>query len=394
VAVLRGSGATVDRLLLQCLRASDSSSVSVDLTLLANVDPDLARWRASAAWHRVDPWAWLAVRGSGLAGTAAGGDLAQRYDYGVARHLRMVDDLRMVAGVLGDAGVDFAVFKGAVLAELAYPRPDLRAYNDLDVLVAPDRFAAALDVLQAAGCQLLDRNWRLLSDEGAGQVHLLTPMQTVIDLHWNLLNTPANRRDFPISTRELLCRGSLCVVRDVRVPVLHATDMLTHICLHACLAGANRLCWLKDIAQVLITAPIDWSDVAARAREWEARVPVGVALTRAMRVFAAPIKPEVMRDLLRSRSWRLFLAGVDRAFPAYRTHRGGSVNRLVARAARSGGATTGAQLVRRATNAVMKGGPLRTEHHAWEMTDADPRSSRFVAGSLADYLSFVEAQHP
>lgn len=389
-----GAGATVDRLLLQCLRASGSPSVSVDLALLADVDPDLARWRAGAAWHRVDPWAWLAVKESGLAETDAGHDLAQRYDYGVARHLRMVDDLRTVAGVLRDAGVDFAVFKGAVLAELAYPRPDLRAYNDLDLLVAPDRFAAALDVLQAAGCRLLDRNWRLLGDEGAGQVHLLTPMQTVIDLHWNLLNTPANRRDFPISTRDVLGRASLCVVRDVRVPVLHPADMLTHLCLHACLAGANRLCWLKDIAQVLIVGPTNWDDVATRARHWEAQVPVGVALTRAMRVFATPVESEVVRDLVRSRSLRLVLAGVDRAFPSYRTHRGGSVNRVVARAARSGGAATWAQLVRRASSAVVKGGPLRTERHAWEIADADPRSSRFGAGSLAEYLSFVEAQQP
>lgn len=392
MASLRTPGATVDRLLLRCLRASDAFSGAVEVDDLVAVDPELARWRANAAWHRVDPWAWLAIRGTRLADTPAGSDLRRRYDYGVARHLRMVDDLRLLATALGAAGIRYAVFKGAVLAELAYPRPDLRAYNDLDVLVAPAAFAGALDALQAQGCQLLDRNWRLLCREGAGQIHLLTPLQTVVDLHWSLLNTPANRGQFPIATRTLLERSAPRAVREISVPVLDPVDMLAHICLHACLAGANRLCWLKDIAQVIATMDVGLDDVAPRAARWRAQLPIGLALARAAAVFDIQIGEQVTRDLLHDRSWRWLAAGVDRAFPPYRTHAGGSVNRVVARAAGASGAATWANLLRRSTLATVKGGPMRTEHHAWEVSDDDPRSARFAAGSLAEYLSFVEAQ--
>lgn len=390
--VLRRRAATVDRLLLQAVRTRDASAIDIDVDELAAVDPELLRWRASAAWHRVDSWAWLAIRDSRLASTPAGLDLAARYQYGVARHLRMLDDLAFIRTTLADARVPFAVFKGAMLAESVYPRPDLRAYNDLDVLVSPDRLRDAIAAMESSGCAFIDHNWRLLTDQGAGQIHLTTPLQTVVDLHWNLMNTPPVRASFPIPTCDLLDRVVQSDVRGVLVPVLEPIDMLMHLCLHACLAGANRLCWLKDIAQVVAAAPVDWGEVTGRAGLWRARVPIGVALERASRVLGMAVPRDVCRDLIPSPSWRALTRGVDRVFPPYRAHRGGSVNRIVARAARADGQSTWSQLARRSVAATLHGSPLRAERHAWETPDDDPRSAAYPAGSMADYLAYVERQ--
>ena len=38
-------------------------------------------------------------------------------------------------------------------------RPELRTFNDLDLLVAADRFADSLDVLAEVGVKEINRNW-------------------------------------------------------------------------------------------------------------------------------------------------------------------------------------------------------------------------------------------
>ncbi len=392
MVLLRRSGAAVDRLLCRCLRSPDPTSVAVELEQLAALDPDLSHWRDSAAWHRVDPWAWLAVKNSELATVAAARELADRYDYGVARHLRMIDDLRLISKALEGADVSFAVFKGAVLAELAYPRPDLRAYNDLDVLVAPSSFGVALDALKAEGCQLLDRNWHLLVEQSAGQLHLLTPLGTVIDLHWNLINNEPARTRFAISTSLVLDRASAVRLQGVETRTLESADGLVHLCLHATLAGANRLCWLKDIAQVITTCAPCWDDVVRRSQEWNASVAVGTALGRTAVALEVAVPDEIRQRLITSRTWRLMTRYVDRIASPARAHRGGSLNRVVARAAQSGGGPIWVEFARRSVAALAKGSPLRAESHAWERGPEDPQSSLFATGSLAEYLRFVEAQ--
>ncbi|MDP8927922.1 MAG: nucleotidyltransferase family protein, partial [Actinomycetota bacterium] len=66
------------------------------------------------------------------------------YEQAVRTHLRALADLALIGPVLDARGVPWAVVKGPVLAETVYSRFDLRAYRDLDVLVAPAAFPDAL----------------------------------------------------------------------------------------------------------------------------------------------------------------------------------------------------------------------------------------------------------
>lgn len=393
VAGLDRHAATVDRLLLSVLRGKSAVGSDLDVAALARIDPELQQWLETAAWHRVDPWAWLAVRRSSLAESPGGQELSSRYDYSVARHLRMIDDLRFIESALTHAGVSFAMFKGAVLAEAIYPRPDLRAYNDLDVLVHPRQFGAAVVALASQGCAVLDSNWSLLTSEGAGQIHLVTPMQTIVDLHWDLMTSPTVRTAFPISTEDLLRRATVLAVRGVVVPVLDPVDMMVHLCLHSSLAGGNRLCWLKDIAQLIEHTSVNWEAVVSRASQWRASIAVGVSVQRSAGAFQVAVPAEAMEMLISSPSWRAASRVVDYCFPPHRMHRRGpSVNRIVARSARGDGSATWSQFGKRATAALLKAAPLRRERHLWEVPEDDLRSARHRSGTFDDYLDYVEKQ--
>jgi hypothetical protein len=135
--------------------------------------------------------------------------------------------------------------KGPALAAVAYRRPDLRAYKDLDLLVPAPVFEDAVRLLEANGIPLLDRNWTLVSHEVRGQLHLQLPMGTVTDLHWHLVNQYRDRLRIPMG--ELFDRSRRVEVGGRPVSVLDPVDGLIHICLHAALSGGERLIWLKDL---------------------------------------------------------------------------------------------------------------------------------------------------
>jgi hypothetical protein len=277
------------RALLACVVEHDWAHAPVALDALAGIDPQLERFVPLATWHRCGAASWLGVRSTDLAATTGGRELEKRYREGIARHLRVVSDLAAIGSALRAAEVPFAVVKGPVLSTTLYARPDLRFYDDVDVLVQPADFGAAIEALERSGCVVLDANWAMLEQVVAGQIHLATPLGTVIDLHWNLVNEHAFRDAFPVDTENLLDRTVDVIINGTVVPTLDPVDTLTHLCLHAAMAGANRLGWLKDVDRAVNAVGGEWQPVVDRAREWRAGSAIGTVLARAARFLSTPV---------------------------------------------------------------------------------------------------------
>ena len=105
-----------------------------------------------------------------------------------AQHLLVSADLSVVARALDTAGIAWAVMKGPALAALGYADPTLRWFSDLDVLVGPRDFGAAIDALAANGTTLLDLNWELQLSLWRSEASLRLPAGTMLDLHWHPVN--------------------------------------------------------------------------------------------------------------------------------------------------------------------------------------------------------------
>lgn len=67
--------------------------------------------------------------------------------------LRIESELRSVAGVLAQEGIDFRVLKGLATAALDYPSRSMRQTGDVDLLVRPERLNDATRVLLDRGCR-------------------------------------------------------------------------------------------------------------------------------------------------------------------------------------------------------------------------------------------------
>jgi len=318
-------------------------------------------------------------------------DLAAAHRGGIDRHLRALGDLARLAPALDALGVPWLVVKGPVLAELHYPRPDLRTYNDLDVVVPAGAMGDAMAAVEAQGGTLLDRNWPLLRELEVGEVLLRLPHGTLLDLHWHLFNVSAVRRTMRPPMAELLERARPVRLAGTAVHTLDALDTLVHLGAHGTLSGGHRLVWLKDLERVLAGDRPPWDDLVDRARAWGVGPAAALALSRARRVLGVAVPGGVPEAMAGGRAFLAAGAGADLLAPPARSNGNRSIGLLVSRSARADTASTAAELRRRLSAAAIPRGRPSLTPPANDMDPASPRSPRHDSGSEADRQAFFRA---
>ena len=162
--------------------------------------------------------------------------------------LRVSAVLGRVAPALDDAEIPWLTFKGPVISALMR-RPELRTFNDLDLLVAADRFADSLDVLAEVGVKEINRNWVPYLRYRVGEVPL-SANGISVDLHWHLIGLAGIRRTIHLPPVELLARRRRARLGDTDVATLDREDQLLHLAIHCALSGATRLDPSADSARI------------------------------------------------------------------------------------------------------------------------------------------------
>ena len=304
----------IGRALIDCVQQVPSHAMQqvVDRGLL----PRLVE---AGRYHRVLNMVHLAVKDLPDADTELKAALNRYYLHQIGHHLRALADLRSLSDAFSEHTVPWLLVKGPVLSECVYERSDLRVYNDLDVVIDREAFPEAIDVLEAAGFTLLDRNWDLIRRERRAQLHVSLALGTVGDVHHHLLNRATVRGSLSLPMGELFQRARTVDVGNMQVRTLDPVDTLLHLCIHAGLAGGDRLLWMKDVEQALRTRSLPWSEIVERARRWRAGPLVAVVLRRARAQTDAAVPETAIESLFRSRSLGAVSAGIDRAWPAARS---------------------------------------------------------------------------
>lgn len=278
--------------------------------LLARTEPDVLL--PLAAYHRVGGILYEALRQLVEPDHPVVAALGAQYAAAVRGHMRVIWELAQVKPALDASGARWAVIKGPALVEPLYGAPGRRPYADLDLLVDPAGFRDAVTALEDAGSRLLDRNWLVLRRDLRGEVHLVLPGGTPLDLHWNVLNM--NRRRMWIETSELLERAPALDLGGLTVRTLDPTDTVLHLAVHGGTSGGDRLIWLKDIERAVALRPPSWQVLVERARGWNVAGPVGFMLARSAAILGADVPEGVTRVLL-GRGSTALIQFVDRISP-------------------------------------------------------------------------------
>ena len=247
-------------------------------------------------------------------GLVAAAELARRHQ--AMRSLQAAADLRVVRSCLARAEVPWLIAKGPAVARSLYPETSLREYSDLDVLVQPERMQDTLDALLGAGASLIDRNWPLIAAGLRGEITLLLPHGSPLDLHWSLINDPVNRRRVDLPTNDVFAHARVLGEGGDAIPALSAVDQLIHLAVHAFNSNGRRLYWLKDLQLAAKAAP-DWDLLLNRAASWHAEPAVAAMLLRTVDLIGAEVPPRVLRVL--GPAWRTVLQLAVKVVPPERS---------------------------------------------------------------------------
>ena len=379
------SSRAVGRVLVGCVAGTEWDATTSDLDHLVR-GADLGMLPSAAAFHGVAGCVHRRLRDHPILPVTVADDLTATYHRARLTHLQALADLARLASVLDALGTPWLTVKGPVLAERAYPRPDLRGYTDLDIVVPRRAVGRALVELEAIGARVLDLNWDLLARTRSAEVHVALG-NTVVDLHWHLFNIGELRGEFPISMAELYERAPRVELPTCRVPTLDRADTALHLGVHGCLSGANRLVWLKDIEQATAGEDFPWDELVARTRMARAGLPVASMLRTAHDVIGTPVPDEIIRELAGSEAWPRLVAGAARACHPERTAGRRSPLRLVARSTRRDFGASAAALARRSWAGAHD--PRSAWPDVGPSDPDDPNAASHAAGDRSDFLASV-----
>jgi hypothetical protein len=198
--------------------------------------------------------------------------------------------LDKACALLEQAGVEYLVFKGALLRRALYPDTYLRPCTDQDLLVSPSALPQAMRAFERCG-------YRIVVPASTHEV-ALTKGGVCIDLHWHLMRPGRMRWDV---TEELLRQrvrhGGLWGPSDQHQTV----QMLVHPAITEHVTG--RLVLAADLDLWLRSRTIRWDGVLRWLTRMGLRTAAWTMLVWTQGLFDTPVPPDVWSELAPS-VWR------------------------------------------------------------------------------------------
>lgn len=190
--------------------------------------------------------------------------------------------LRPLLTAIGTAGERCLILKGPALSGYLYPSPAMRPFNDIDILVLPERFTQVRQVIKNLGyrceAERFDR-YRALHCEETFR-HPSESTFLPVELHWDIHHLYGFRG--PGTSEDFFERAIQKPFEEISFEGLNPIDELIHLTLHMTLVHTRdiRLIWLYDIHLLLKEIHRLKMEEALyqRAREWSASLPLFHAL--------------------------------------------------------------------------------------------------------------------
>jgi hypothetical protein len=288
-------------LLLACSALETRQTSFSDLQRQLGAVRDWQQFLGLAEHHGVIPLVYQTLRRvpEGIPSEALE-DLRLRYEHNARRNLKFTAELIRILDCLDAYGIAAVPYKGPLLAENVYGDITLREFSDLDILVRPadvPRAKVALGVLgyspnspftPAQERAYLKSGYEFVFDGPAGR-NLLEIQFAILPRFYAV--------DFDLDA--FFERALPASVGGRAVKTLSPEDLLLALCVHAAKHAWIRLCWLRDIAGVVQSSPLQWDLVDQRATELGIDRILGTSLLLASRWLNARV-PDSLLDRWRN----------------------------------------------------------------------------------------------
>jgi hypothetical protein len=174
-----------------------------------------------------------------------------------------------VASLFKEHGIPVALFKGPLLAQMAYGEISLRQAGDIDVLINRRDFEQAGALLESLSYEMSPR---LTPAQLASHLNNHCELQfmrdewfTVVDLHWELAP-----RSFVFKLRadEVMSRLQTVSLAGATVETFGAEDLVLYLAMHGAKHLWRRLEWIASLAESLRATPdLNWKILVQRAAQ-------------------------------------------------------------------------------------------------------------------------------
>jgi len=182
--------------------------------------------------------------------------------------------------LLKESNIPVALFKGPVLAQLAYGEISLRQAGDIDMLIKVQHFDEARQCLETLGYEMFPKLTSAQIDSHLNNHCEIQFMRddwfTVVDLHWQLA---PRSFVFKVKADEVMSRLQSVSLAGTDVETFSAEDSVLYQSMHGAKHLWRRLEWIVALAETVRSSPeIDWDVLLDRATRAHATRMLGLGL--------------------------------------------------------------------------------------------------------------------
>ena len=179
--------------------------------------------------------------------------------------------------------IPVALFKGPLLAQLAYGEISLRQAGDIDVLISRQHFDRARRLLESLGYEMSPRlSPAQLSSHLSNHCEIQFMRDewfTVVDLHWDLA---PRSFVFGLKGDEVMSRLQSVSLAGTAVQTFSAEDLVLYLSMHGAKHLWRRLEWIACLAETIRALPaINWDVLVERATKAHATRMLALGLRQA-----------------------------------------------------------------------------------------------------------------
>lgn len=176
--------------------------------------------------------------------------------------------------------IPIALFKGPLLAQMAYGEISLRQAGDIDLLIERRCFDRARSLLESLGYEMSPRLTPAQLASHLGNHCEIQFMRdawfTVVDLHWELA---PRSFVFRVKAGQVLSRLQSVSLAGTTVETFSAEDLVLYQAMHGAKHLWRRLEWISSLAEsVRASTALNWDAVVERAAQARATRMLGLSL--------------------------------------------------------------------------------------------------------------------
>lgn len=194
--------------------------------------------------------------------------------------LHLIGKQLRVYRLFKEHGIQVALFKGPLLAQMAYGELSLRQAGDIDILINRQHFDRARSLLESLGYEMYPQ---LTPSQLASHLSSHCEIQfmrddwfTVVDLHWDLA---PRSFVFGVKADEVMSRLQSVSLAGTMVDTFGAEDLVLYQSMHGAKHLWRRLERTTSLAETLRSTPdIDWYVLLDRAANAHAVRMLGLGL--------------------------------------------------------------------------------------------------------------------